>query len=219
MGTLQSIKPIEKIEQGISELSFYSSIAQIRQNLNDLENTLSTRFPEVNQSTAIPHLVLQQALRDYVQRINRSLDLENIKETPIIPGDPNSFPFCSAPNFLSYLSGFGEIGSSEYFNSFPDSAKVGVFLKPRNIELNPQFLGLIGISNDERQIEYTGYVPTNLSEKEFFKHAYKNNLWHLSEPPKAEGINFSYVRLFAEKNSQGKLERFDAFSERGIEFP
>ena len=101
MGTLQSVKPIEEIEQDVEEAGpLYHHLFYIRENLNHLEVKLSNLFPEVDSETAIPHLVLQQALRDYYQRIDQSLRLEKIKKSKVNSATPNLFPFSFCPSLF-----------------------------------------------------------------------------------------------------------------------
>jgi len=210
MGTKKEIRRTGKIDMAVP-LELRRPCFQMRANLNILETKLERDFPQVYEETAVAHLDLQEALKNYFNTLSNTIARRIIETSKVIALEDAPVSFSLFSNFVKYLKGFGEVGFSSLAAEKQGIRRCGVFLRK---DKDNKFLGLLEAVKSPLQLGYTGYVPTHDPEEKFYGHF----VYHLSSPPVIEGINFAYVRLFAQKIDDG-FERIDGFGERGIEFP
>jgi hypothetical protein len=205
------------------------SCSGVKDKLNDLEVLLIREFPEAFNKTAITRYALQQAWYNHCHRLNDEIGKEDLVLNTTSPiEDVYSH---MVPRFIRYLSRFGKVSVSLDVNVREDCDRMGIFLSGN--EGKPCLIGFLHVGDNLSYLEYSGYVPTRIPEEEFhFGSLPKKNpkskgdeesevsraVYHLNNnPPKIEGLNFVYVRLFAEKNGD-KFERYDDYGTRGISF-
>ncbi len=212
MGTNKSVKPTQelKVAREISE-----PCLSVSSGLMHLEEILRDKFPEVNEETAAVRSMLQQAWYSCSGRISEAIEIDKIKKSRIFLVSEDIYAK-QVPNFVKYLSQFGEPGFGCNVVSRQGFKRVGVFLTKESKQI---FIGLFDITSDLKGLkilEYLGYVPTKIRSEKEFHNCY---VWHLSDPPRIKGITFRHVKLLAERNKEGQLERVDGYGDRGIEFP
>lgn len=218
MGSVKSFDPIGEVESVVPR-ALRGLCTVLRQDLRNLEGHIAFHYPLVYQSTGIQDLVLQLAAKDYFEGLAEARGLEIIQDSEILPPikHPDSL---LVPNFIAYLSQFGEVGMSSNYDYSNGSRNAGIFLRKND---SSGLIGLLSITDSPiqsedslLQIDYTGYVPIpkNVSEEEFLIAP----IYQLSTPPKIEGVNLAFVRLSWEVKDK-KAIRFDEYEKRGIEFP
>lgn len=204
MGTNKLVERIKSVEVP-SDLSPF--FLKVESALGQLEEALESNYPAVNKETTIPHLNLQQAWYDYCRRWTEGVKIMRLGDFKVVA------PFKikigrKVPNFVKYLQHFGPTGFGKYVISKKGVERASVFLA---INEKPRLIGIL--ESRKEYIRYSGYVPISVPESEFFRAP----VYHLSSSDLGIG-NCAYVRLFAEIKD-GKSNRLDGFSERGIEFP
>lgn len=209
MGTKKQVERTGHIELLVPQ-EFARHCTEVRIGLNKLEDQLVKYFPEVNGATADSHMQVQEALHHYYTALANARAVDRIKKFGVIAIEDDPFAHL-IPNFVRYLSRFGEISSSSEIDVKQGLFRFGIFLKRENHE--PRLLGLVGARRNPRQLEYAGYVPTELSEREF----HGCPIYHLSTLDLGKG-NFAFVNLFSEERN-GRMERADGFGTKGIDFP
>jgi hypothetical protein len=210
MGTGKPVERTENIEI-MAPREFAESCSRIRTSLNQLEDKLAGDFPAVNETTAVSHRQVQEALYKYYNALTDAIGIERIRISEINPAESN--PYAKLfPNFVGYLKQFGEVGIGSHIDSFQGVCRIGVFLKKGDDK--HKLLGFLGIRRYPEQKEYSGYVPIKVSERKF----HGCSVYHLSTPDLGAG-NFAFVRLVAEKRANEDYERVDRFGNRKIKFP
>lgn len=214
MGSKKTFERTKEIESIVPE-EIRCLMSKIRMGLNGLEDKLATDFSNVNDAIVIPHLVLQEALYIYCQRLSEAVGIERMKRQGIIHASVTNYTNL-VPEFIEYLRQFGEVFFGLQAADY-EFERAGVFLRRRDSQDDePKLLGFLDVRpclEHPKEIEYSGYVPKTISDLEFFKVP----IYHLSDINLGLG-NVAYVRLFCEMND-GKASRLDSYEDRGIYFP
>jgi hypothetical protein len=209
MGTLSTVKNLDFVEGVLSsEHPLFEVGTKIRAYFNCFEDIMAAGYPVINGANAISHLMAQEGLSNYFNRIGEGIRLQGIRTSEVVPVSSDRFRFESVPGFLEYLSRFGQVGMSRYLDSPVTGGRTGIFLIK---DMQLALIGLLNFNKSEKQLEYCGHVPVHSKVN--------SNTYQLAPSPKIDGVDFNFVRLFAQRNSDGNWNRLDGFAERGINFP
>jgi len=212
MGTKKSVHKTGEIERVIPEGlgSVLDCCFRIRTGLNGIENRIELNFPGIAAKTAVSHDNLQQAFYDYCRNLSEAYNRTGIENSSVlsVTGEFIVHYARLIPNFIQYLSEFGEVGISSQVWRIGESDRVGIFL--RGNSNGPKLIGFLDIHQNPETLEYFGYVPVETHNPE--------PLHHISHPPDITGVKLDYMRLFCEERD-GELFRIDGYLDRGIKFP